>query len=66
MTLAPLHYRMLVIIPPEAFARWLDTADYGPAEVRDLPASALAGYLVAHAMPHVQPVTRCRLAPWCY
>ena len=50
-TLAPLHDRMPVIIPPEAFARWFNTADCGPAEVRDLLVPAPAGYLEAHAMP---------------
>ncbi len=35
-TLAPIHHRMPVVIPPEEFTRWLDCINQEPREVADL------------------------------
>lgn len=35
-TLAPIHDRMPVVIPPEEFSRWLDCREYEPRDVADL------------------------------
>jgi putative SOS response-associated peptidase YedK len=37
---SPIHDRMPVVLPPEAWDRWLDTGAYGPADVKPLLAPA--------------------------
>ena len=49
--LAPIHNRMPVILPPDAYARWLDPAEQKPAALNDLlkpyPADLMAAYPVS-------------------
>lgn len=48
---APVHDRMPVILPPEAYARWLDPSETDPAHVQPLlrpyPAEAMTATLVS-------------------
>ncbi len=48
---ADIHNRMPVILPPEAYDRWLDPAERQPAELQDLltpyPAEAMTAYEVS-------------------
>ena len=48
---APIHNRMPVIVPPEAYERWLDTEEVRPGALDDLlvpyPAEAMTAYPVS-------------------
>ncbi len=49
--MAPIHNRMPVILPPEAYTRWLDPADLPPTRLQDLlkpyPAELMLAYPVS-------------------
>jgi len=49
--MAPIHHRMPVILPPEAYARWLDPAELAPVRLQDLlkpyPSELMLAYPVS-------------------
>lgn len=46
--MAEIHNRMPVILPPEAYARWLDPGEHSPAELNDLLQPFPASLMTAH------------------
>jgi putative SOS response-associated peptidase YedK len=51
--LAPIHNRMPAILPPEAYARWLDPAEQRPGALNDLLVPYPADQMIAYAVSKV-------------
>ena len=51
--LAPIHNRMPAILPPEAYARWLDAAEQKPGALSDLLRPYPADQMIAYAVSRV-------------
>ena len=51
--MVPIHNRMPVILPPEAYDRWLDPAEQKPGALDDLLIPYPADQMTAHAVSRV-------------